>query len=69
MMLLAAAVFHPVAGFAQDECAANLRHTLVLRWWPGAAFVDGLSVLMPLDQPLQHLIQDNRSRGSDRTEL
>jgi membrane-associated phospholipid phosphatase len=60
LFLLALAVGHPLPAMAQDALSA-LKEPTVLRWWHGAAFIGGLSVLMLLDQPTQRYVQGHRS--------
>ena len=50
----------PGSGLAQSDFPA-LEQTSSIQWWHGAVVVGGLSALMLLDEPAQHVTQESRT--------
>jgi membrane-associated phospholipid phosphatase len=61
LLLVALVVAHPLQGFAQGEAPGSIRQPTVVRWWHGAIVLGGLSAFMLFDQPMQKLVQGERS--------
>jgi membrane-associated phospholipid phosphatase len=66
LLLVALVIAHPLQVVAQqEELPGSIPAPTVLRWWHGAVALGGLSAFMLLDQPLQALVQGERSASKD----
>ncbi|HWN19448.1 MAG TPA: phosphatase PAP2 family protein [Gemmatimonadales bacterium] len=66
LLLVGLVIAHPLQVVAQqEELPGSIPAPTVLRWWHGALALGGLSAFMLLDQPLQALVQGERSASKD----
>lgn len=64
MVAAALIMVQPVSGLAQSDFP-TLDQTSSIRWWHGAAVLGGLSALMLLDEPAQHVTQESRTTSAN----